>query len=190
MITCTDDALAQKLRCLSLHGLSRDAWRRYSNQGSWYYEVVDRGYKYNMTDIAAALGVAQLEKVEPFWRRRAWIAKEYNRAFAEIPALKLPPVPAEGKHAWHLYLLQLRLEQLPFDRAEFINRLREMGVHCSVHFIPLHLMPYYRERYGFRGGEFPQAEALYQRVVSLPIYPAMTLKDVEYVIDAVNAVCH
>lgn len=189
MITCHDDDLAERLRCLSLHGLSRDAWKRYTDTGSWYYEVVDQGYKYNLTDMAAALGLSQLRRVEAMWRRRVAIVESYDRAFAEVPQLELPPRPASGRHAWHLYLLRLRLERLRISRNAFIEELRDRGIHCSVHFIPLHRMPFFRRTFGFRGDEFPQAEALYERVVSLPLYPDMTAAEVEQVVDTVVQVC-
>lgn len=189
MVTCKDADLANAIRRLSLHGLSRDAWKRYSDTGSWYYEVIDRGYKYNLPDMAAALGLSQLRKAEEMWRRRRAIVLQYQQAFSELPQVRIPPSPAEGKHAWHLYLLRLCPDRLRIDRNQFIERLRQRGVHCSVHFIPLHLMPYYQKTYGLRKGDFPNAETLYQRVVSLPLFPSMTDEEVQFVIDNVKEVC-
>lgn len=186
MLTCADAGLAERARVLRLHGLSRDAWKRYSAAGAWFYDVIEHGFKYNLTDLAAAIGIEQLKKADALHRRRATIAARYTEAFAGIPGLTPPATPVAGTHAWHLYLLQLDHPRL--RRNALIDELRERRVQCSVHFIPLHLMTYFRQRYGFRGGELPQAEALYQRVVSLPIFPAMTDGDVDYVIAAVQEI--
>jgi dTDP-4-amino-4,6-dideoxygalactose transaminase len=188
MVTCADDDLAAHLRRLSLHGLSRDAWKRYTAAGSWYYEVLEQGYKYNLTDIAAALGLAQLTKVEAMWQRRAEIAARYNAAFAEMPELEIPTVKPGIRHAWHLYILRLHLEQLTINRNDFFEELRRHGISCSVHFIPLHLMPYYHQAYGHRRGDFPEAERQFERVLSLPLYPALTDTEVERIIATVRQV--
>lgn len=188
MITCSDPELAQRIRRLALHGLSHDAWKRYTVSGSWYYQVIEQGYKYNLTDLAASLGLTQLAKIETMWQRRAAIAARYNQAFAEMPELEVPAVPGDAKHAWHLYILRLRLDQLNINRNQFFDALREAGILCSVHFIPLHLMPYYRQKYHYREGDFPEAERQFKRIISLPLYPAMTDAQVERVIAAVQQV--
>ena len=188
MITTNDDALAERCRIMSLHGISKDAWKRYTAEGSWYYEIIAPGFKYNMTDIAAALGLAQLRKAERMFRRRREIAARYSEAFSAMPELQVPAAPAYSTHAWHLYMLRLRLERLAIDRAAFIERLRERNIGVSVHFIPLHVHPYYREMYGYAPEDFPVAYREYLREISLPIYSTMSDDDVETVIAAVSDV--
>lgn len=188
MITTDDDEWADRCRIMSLHGISRDAWKRYTAEGSWYYEIIAPGFKYNMSDIAAALGVAQLRRAEAMRRRRQEIAVRYTEAFSPIGALELPADRRDDVHAWHLYMLRLNLERLTIDRARFIEELKARNIGASVHFIPLHLHPYYRDLYGFSAGDFPVAWSEYQREVSLPIYSRMSDRDVDDVIDAVIAV--
>jgi dTDP-4-amino-4,6-dideoxygalactose transaminase len=186
MICTDDDAWAERCRIMALHGISKDAWKRYTAEGSWYYEIVAPGFKYNLTDIAAAIGLVQLRKAERMWQRRAEIAARYHAAFARVPALELPAqAPVGCQHAWHLYMLRLNLDRLTIDRARFIAELKERNIGASVHFIPLHLHPYYRETYGYRPEDFPVAYCEYQREVSLPIYSKMDDQDVQDVIDAV-----
>jgi dTDP-4-amino-4,6-dideoxygalactose transaminase len=183
---CTDSAeWAERCRIMSLHGISRDAWKRYTASGSWYYEIAAPGYKYNMTDIAAAMGIAQLKKAESMWARRLEIAKRYNDAFSQSPELQMPPDKADCQHAWHLYMLRLNLGMLRIDRAQFITELKNRQIGASVHFIPLHIHPYYRDTYGYKPEDFPVAYREYTREVSLPIYSKMTDQDVEDVIGAV-----
>ncbi|MBP7997654.1 MAG: DegT/DnrJ/EryC1/StrS family aminotransferase [Chloroflexi bacterium] len=183
---CTDnDAWAERCRIMALHGISKDAWKRYTAEGSWYYEIIAPGYKYNMTDVAAAMGLAQLRKAHTMWQRRREIAQVYNQAFANHPALQIPTDRPDSQHAWHLYMLRLRPDQLPLDRAQFITKLKEKNIGTSVHFIPLHLHPYYRETYGYQPDDFPMAYQEYQKEISLPIYSKMSLSDVEYVIESV-----
>jgi dTDP-4-amino-4,6-dideoxygalactose transaminase len=185
MLTTDDDWVAERCRIMALHGISKDAWKRYTAEGSWYYEIVAPGYKYNMTDIAAAMGLAQLRRAEPMRLRRAEIAARYNAAFAETPELELPADRADCRHAWHLYQLRLNLPLLRIDRARFAEELKARNIGISVHFIPLHLHPYYRETYGYRPEDFPVAYAEYMREISLPIYSRMSDEDVQDVIDAV-----
>jgi dTDP-4-amino-4,6-dideoxygalactose transaminase len=184
---CTDnEAWADRCRVMSLHGISKDAWKRYTAEGSWYYEIVAPGFKYNMTDVAAAMGRAQLRKVERMWSRRCEIAHRYRAAFESRPELQVPvDAPADGQHAWHLYMLRLNLGRLRIDRAQFISELKARNIGASVHFIPLHLHPYYCDTYGFKPEDFPVAYHEYQRLVSLPIYSRMSDQDVQDVIDAV-----
>ena len=188
MLCTEDDALAERCREMALHGISKDAWKRYTAEGSWYYEIIAPGFKYNMTDIAAAMGLAQLAKAERMAQRRRDIARQYNAAFGAMPELQLPADRADCRHAWHLYLLRLHLAQLTIDRAEFIAELKQRNIGVSVHFIPLHLHPYYRDTYGYQPHDFPVAFGEYQRVISLPIYSKMTDEDVADVIRAVRAV--
>jgi dTDP-4-amino-4,6-dideoxygalactose transaminase len=188
MICTEDEDLAEKMRILRLHGISQDAWKRYSDKGSWYYEVLLPGYKYNMTDIQAALGLHQLAKQGEFQRVRERYAQRYTEAFRDIPEVTPLQIKDHVRHSWHLYVIQLDLEVLTIDRGQFIEALRRENVGASVHFIPLHLHPYYRERYGFQRGDFPVAERAYERIVSLPLYPRMSERDVEDVIEAVTKV--
>lgn len=186
MITTNDDALAQRLRLLSLHGMSRDAWKRYTEAGSWYYEVLEPGFKYNMTDIQAALGIHQLRRLDGFIRRRQEIAAMYDKAFADLPELLLPSRLAGRNHSFHLYPIRLRGDVLDLSRSEFIDELRARNIGASVHFIPLHRHPLYRDRYGYRPEQFPVCEEIYQGLLSLPLYPKMTDEDAEDVIEAVR----
>lgn len=188
MFTTDDEALAARVRMMSLHGISRDAWKRYAADGSWHYEVVEAGYKYNLTDLAGALGRVQLRRVEAMRERRAAVAARYAAGFAAVPEVEPPATPPGVEHAWHLYALRLRLERLTIDRARFIRELRDLGIGTSVHFIPLHTQPFYARKYGYRTGQFPVAEAEYPRLVSLPIYSVMSDADVDRVIAAVRAI--
>jgi perosamine synthetase len=182
MICTDDDAWAARCRVMALHGISHDAWNRYRAEGSWYYEVVAPGFKYNMTDIAAALGIAQLAKVDRMRERRQEIALRYNAAFGGDALFEIPAFDAPADHAWHLYALRLN----GIDRAAFIETLRSRGVGTSVHFIPLHLHPFYRERFGYTRESFPVSTREYEREVSLPIYSVMPDDDVDTVIEAVR----
>lgn len=185
MLTTNDKAFYEKASALSLHGLSRDAWDRYSEKGSWYYEVTAPGYKYNMFDIQAAMGLCQLEKHETMQERRDEIAASYHAAFAGHRALIVPVARDHVRHVWHLYPVRLRYENLDIDRAAFIDEMKARRIGTSVHFIPVHLHPYYRDTFGFARGDYPKAEDAYDRLVSLPIYPRMTDEDVNDVIEAV-----
>jgi perosamine synthetase len=185
MLVTANDRWADRAQMMSLHGISRDAWKRYTAEGNWYYEVLEPGYKYNMTDLAAAIGLVQLERLDQMNRRRAAIAEQYSSAFAQLPELQRPTIKPDRTTSWHLYLLRLHLDQLRCDRAQFISELKARHIATSVHFIPLHLHPYYRETYGYQPEAFPVANAEYWRVVSLPIYSKMSDADVADVIDAV-----
>jgi len=185
MVVTDNEAWAKRCRVMSLHGISHDAWKRYTKEGSWQYEIVAPGFKYNMTDVAAGMGLAQLAKAERMWERRKEIAKQYTEAFKAVPELEVPHDREDCRHAWHLYLLRLSLARLKIDRAKFIEELKARNIGTSVHFIPLHLHPYYRETYGYKPGDFPMAYQEYLRVISLPIYSKMSDQDVEDVIEAV-----
>ena len=184
MLTGDVELLAQARR-FGLHGISRDATQRYHQGGSWYYEVVLPGFKYNMTDIQAALGLCQLRKLDRFQARRHEIAARYNEAFADEPALETPSTRADVDHAWHLYPLRLRLEALRIGRDQFIHELTARNIGTSVHFIPVHLHPYYRDRYGYAPEAFPVAYQAYLRLLSLPLHPGLDGRDTDDVIDAV-----
>lgn len=185
MITTENDEWAERIKILRLHGISKNAWKRYSNEGLWYYEVTDAGYKYNMTDIQAALGLAQLKKVEQMWEMRKCIAEKYTEAFKDSDLIIPPCVNSDRVSAWHLYVIKLNLEALNINRAKFIEELRRRGVGISVHFIPLHRHPFYRDSFGYNPEDFPNSEWLYERIISLPIYPGMPGEDVNRVIERV-----
>lgn len=185
MLTTNDKSIYDSAAVLSLHGMSRDAWDRYSEKGTWYYEVVAPGYKYNMFDIQAAMGLRQLDRHGEMQSRRDEIAASYSKALGGCPALKVPRAGDDVRHVWHLYPLRLRPNTLSIGRAGFIDELRTRKIGTSVHFIPVHLHPYYRDRFGFKPGDFPNAEAAYEAEISLPIYPMMNDADVQDVIEAV-----
>ncbi|HEY2804761.1 MAG TPA: DegT/DnrJ/EryC1/StrS aminotransferase family protein [Gemmatimonadales bacterium] len=185
-----DPAFLDRARMVSLHGMNRDAWKRYAKGGSWKYEVVLPGFKYNMTDIQAAIGLVQLKKLEGFQRRRAEVARAYTEAFIGEAALQTPVSQSHVEHAWHLYALRLRPGMLAIDRDEFIEELTARNIGTSVHFIPLHVHPYYRDKYGYRPDSFPVAYANYQRMFSIPLHPQLSDRDVADVIDAVLDVAH
>jgi dTDP-4-amino-4,6-dideoxygalactose transaminase len=186
MATTENPEWAERMRIMSLHGISRDAWKRYTAEGSWYYEILYPGFKYNLTDVAAALGVQQLRKADRFWEFRQRCATLYNAGFKDVPEITVPYVEPDVQHAWHLYVIQLNLEQLGTSRNAFIELLKRENIGTSVHFIPLHLHPYYRDTFGYRPEDFPNASSAFERIVSLPIYPKMTDGDVQYVIEAVK----
>jgi len=188
MLTTNDEELAEKARVISLHGMSKNAWNRYTNAGSWYYEVMYPGFKYNMTDIQAALGLHQLKKLQRFLKIREEYAKIYNDAFYPMPEIIPPYVKSYGRHSWHLYTIRLVPECLTIGRDEFIEELKKENIGTSVHFIPVHLHPYYRNTFGYKRGDFPVAEAFYDQLISLPLYPKMTREDVEDVIHAVRRI--
>jgi perosamine synthetase len=189
MLTTDDDRIAERARMMSLHGLSRGAWQRYAGSGSWRYDIQEAGFKYNMTDIAAALGLEQLRRADALWEMRRDHAARYSDAFRQIPALQPPPDALHGdQHAWHLYVLRLHLDRLRIDRDAFIRALAERGIATSVHFIPLHLHSHYRDRLGCRPEQFPVATAEFERLISLPLYPRMSVADVDRVIDAVATI--
>ena len=179
---------AERMRIMSLHGISKDAWKRYTNEGSWFYEVHYPGFKYNLTDIAAAIGIEQLKKCDRFWAARKRIAVVYNEGFAAFPEVKPPAQAPYSDHAWHLYIIQLETEKLKIDRGQFITALKERGIGTSVHFIPLHLHPFYRDTFGYKPEDFPVASRVFERIISLPIYPSMSDQSVQRVIAAVTDV--
>lgn len=188
MITTDNDEWADRCRVMSLHGISKDAWKRYTSEGNWYYEIVAPGFKYNLTDVAAAMGLVQLSKLEQMNTRRQEIARRYDAAFGPHPALEPPAISPDSTHPYHLYILRLNLDALTIDRNEFINHLRTANIGVSVHWIPLHMHPYYRETYGYRPEDYPVAFAEYQRIISLPIYSSMSDQDVNDVIAAVTQI--
>jgi dTDP-4-amino-4,6-dideoxygalactose transaminase len=186
MLVTRDGALAKRAQVMRLHGMSRDAFDRFTaSVPSWYYEIVAPGFKYNLTDIAAAIGLHQLKKVYAFAQRRAQIAAQYHEAFAKLPVIRAPLPPPGDAHAWHLYPLCLA-DDAKASRAHLVEQLFARGVGCSVHYIPLHQQPYWRDRYALTARMFPHSQRVYERQVSLPIYTRMTDADVARVVDAVK----
>jgi len=188
MATTENEEWAERMKILRLHGISKDAWKRYSKEGSWFYEVVDAGYKYNMTDIQAALGLAQLRKVEWMWRRRSEIAAGYTESLRGYQEISLPSVKPDRESAWHLYPIRLNPGQFACGREIFIERLKDRGVSTSVHFIPLYRHPYYRDTFAFDAAEFPVSEQIFASTVSLPLYPGMADEEVRWVAASVAEV--
>ena len=186
----TDDAeLAARMRLLSLHGLSQDAWDRYSGKGGWDYRILAPGYKYNMTDIAAAIGIHQLARAEDMRRAREAIAHEYLQRLGDVEELELPPIDGDRIHAWHLFPIRLRLESTD-DRSRHLHaRVGPAGVSCSVHWRPLHLHPYYEETFGWRPDDLPVASTVWTRLISLPLFSAMRREEIDAVVGAIRAVC-
>ena len=188
MAVTDHEELAARIRMMSLHGLSSDAWGRYSGGGSWDYRIVAPGYKYNLTDVAAAIGIHQLRRAEAMRRAREAVAARYLAALADLDELELPGQDPNCVNAWHLFPIRLRLDRFTFDRGAFIEMLARAGVGCSVHWRPLHLHPYYAETFGYRPRDLPAATAVWPRLVSLPIFSSMTEAEIDHVITAVRTI--
>ena len=186
MVVTRDAELARRIRTMRLHGMSRDAFDRFTAKvPSWYYEIVAPGFKYNLTDIAAAIGIHQLNRADALQCQRQAIARHYDAALAGLPLL-LPPKPQAGEtHSWHLYPVRLTADAR-ISRDAFIEALFAAGIGCSVHYIPLHLQPYWRDRYALRAQAFPHSQHAYERMLSLPLYTRMTDADVQRVIAVVR----
>lgn len=188
MVTTANEEWAERIRILRLHGISRDAWKRYTTGGSWYYEVHEAGYKYNMTDIQAALGISQLRKLDAMREMRKRIADRYTEAFSGTDALTPLDSRPDRSSSCHLYVLCIDPDSHDIDRAGFIEELGRRGIGTSVHFIPLHRHPFYRHNFGYEAKDFPGAERFYERVISLPVYPGMTDEQTDYVIESIKDV--
>jgi len=186
MITTDHHDKIDELRKLSLHGMSRDAWKRYKTAGSWYYDITSLGFKYNMTDLQASMGLHQLKKFEDMQERRYDIVERYNKSFKKIDEIKIPYVKENMKHAWHIYSMQIKNEFLKIDRDEFIEALKSENIRTSVHFIPIHMHSYYKKKYGYDPEDFPISKKVYEGDISLPLYPMMTDLDVDDVINGVK----
>jgi dTDP-4-amino-4,6-dideoxygalactose transaminase len=187
MVVTRDEQIQRRVRIMRLHGIDRDAFDRYtSTKPSWYYEVVAPGFKYNLTDIAAAIGLQQLKRANSFLERRTTLAKRYNQAFKDLPVELPPRADAGSTHSWHLYVLRLR-EDARVSRDEALQRLFKLGIGCSVHYIPLHLQPYWRDRYFLKKEMFPNSQRLFEHGFSLPLYTRMTDADQERVVEAVRS---
>lgn len=188
-MACTNNPeYADRMRIMALHGISRDAWKRYTAEGSWYYEIVAPGFKYNLTDIASAIGVHQLRKAEYLHYRRTELARRYTSALDSVEEILLPRPQPDRVHSWHLYAIRLKLDRLNIDRAQFITELRQRGIGASVHWLPLHMHPYYHQTYGYLPEDFPVAASLYPELITLPLYPDMTAEQITQVCDATKEI--
>ena len=188
MAVTNNAKLAQRMKMMSLHGLSADAWNRYSN-GGWDYKIVAPGFKYNLTDIAAAIGVHQLSRAEKMRRQREYVAERYRSEFAEVDQIEMPQLDKNRIHSWHLFAIRLNLQRLTINRDAFIDELKRAGIGCSVHWRPLHLHPYYQKTFGYQPKDFPFATAEWKRLISLPIFPGMLEKEIKQVIRTVKNLC-
>jgi perosamine synthetase len=189
MLATNNEDFAKRASIMRLHGISGDAWKRYTSEGSWYYEIVNAGLKANMPDLLAAIGVVQLKKADAFHQRRSEISETYLHRLGKVDELEMPPAVSSDKtHSWHLFILRLRPSMLKINRSEMIRQLKECGIGTSVHFIPLHLHPYYQQTFGYSKGDFPHAEDAYTRCLSLPIYPDMSNSEVERVMATVERI--
>jgi dTDP-4-amino-4,6-dideoxygalactose transaminase len=187
IITTDSDDLAKTLRTSSIHGMNSDAWNRYSDRGSWDYEIVNAGYKYNMSDLQASIGYIQADKIERFQKSRESIARIYTEELEKVAnVIVVPRQKADSRSAWHLFPILLLYEKLNIDRNRFIEALRAEKIGSSVHFIPIHFHPYYREKYGYKKQDFPNAKYAYEHEISLAIYPKMTQDDAIDVISAIK----
>lgn len=183
----TDNAeYAERMRLMSLHGMSKDAWKRFTSSGSWYYEVIAPGFKYNMTDIAAAIGNVQLSRATELWEARQQLARTYHDQLGEIPGLELPAQLPDRLHSWHLFSVKLDLAYWKRGRDAFIEGLKQRGIGASVHWMPLHMQPYYRSTYGLEPADYPVAASMWPRLVTLPLFPGMTLEEQELVVEAIR----
>ncbi len=187
MLTTNNEDIAEKARVMSTHGMSQAAWNRYGKGGAWRYDIEYPGHKYNMFDIQAALAKTQMNKLSAMQDRRKEIVKKYEEGFSTLDGIKLPPEADYTTHSWHLYVVRLELDKLTIDRDKFIELMGEANIGTSVHFIPVHLMSYYREHFDYKEGDFPVAESYFDTILSLPLYPKMTDEDVQ---DVINAVTH
>jgi perosamine synthetase len=189
MAVTDDPELAARMRLMSLHGLSKDAWSRYSGGSSWDYKIIAPGYKYNMTDIAAAIGIHQLARAEEMRLGREKIALRYIEALTSVDEIDLPPTDVNRIHSWHLFPIRLRLEKLRIDRNAFMDQLKARGVGCSVHWRPLHLHPYYQEIFGWKPEHCPVATKVWERLISLPIFSDMHDEEIDHVISVITELC-
>ncbi len=188
-MACTqNDTYAERMRIMSLHGISRDAWKRFTAEGSWYYEIVAPGFKYNLTDIAAAIGLHQIRKADRLHKLRAQRAAYYTEQLRDVEELTLPREQPNRIHSWHLYVIRLKLDNLKIDRAQCITELKQRGIGTSVHWMPLHMHPYYRETFGYRPEDLPVAASLYPEIISMPLYPDLPKAEVDYVCGALKEI--
>ena len=183
-IATNDSQLYQRLLLLRSHGITKDSKLLSENPGPWYYEMQNIGYNYRLTDLQAALGISQIKKLEKFKRRRRDIVEQYNKAFKKLNTITIPYEDLEVDSCFHLYVLKIDFEKIGKDRKQFMEELRQKNIGTQVHYIPVHTHPYYKKIFGYKWGDFPKAEEYYRQALSLPLYPAMTDEDVEYVIQS------
>jgi dTDP-4-amino-4,6-dideoxygalactose transaminase len=182
------DQAAEELFRLRYCGIDKDGWKRYEGTGSWYYEVTQLGFKYNLSDVQASIGIAQMEKLDKSIEIRKSIAEKYTRAFSEIEGISPPFVKKDVKHSWHLYVVQLEPEKLKISRNQFIEELKKASIGCSVNFIPIHYHPYYQKEFGLRKGMFPKTEKTFEKIISLPLFPDLTEQQTDQVIETVSKI--
>lgn len=188
-MACTQqDEYAERMRIMSLHGISKDAWKRFTAAGSWYYEIVAPGYKYNLTDIAAAIGLHQLRRADDLHRKRAFCARLYTELLSDVEELVLPEQQPDRVHSWHLYVIRLKVGLLNLNRGEVVESLKKKGITTSVHWMPLHQHPYYRQRYRYEPEDFPVAAQVYPEIITLPLFPDMTEAEVAYVCESLKTI--
>ena len=189
-MACTnDEEIAGRMRTMALHGISKDAWKRFTSEGSWYYEIVAPGFKYNLTDIAAALGLHQLKKAGQFRERREAVVRRYRERLSDSRFIKVPADDPDRVHSWHLFEIQLKLDRLRVDHGPVIAELKKAGVGCSVHWMPLHMHPYYRKTYGTKPEDLPVSARVFPGLISLPLYPSMTEAETDYVCSTLERIC-
>lgn len=186
MVITDNEEYANKIKVLGLHGMSKDAWKRFSDEGYKHYQVVYAGFKYNMMDIQAAIGIHQLSRIDKYWKRRQEIWNRYNEAFKNLPVFTPAPIEPNTRHAYHLYTLILDIDNLKITRDQFLDKMTKQNVGVGVHYIALHLHPYYQQTFGYKKGDFPNAEWISNRTVSIPLSAKLTDEDVEDVIEAVK----
>ena len=183
-MACTnDDKLAERMRIMGLHGISKDAWKRFTSEGSWYYEIIAPGYKYNLTDIASAIGIHQIRKADHFRLERERVVALYSIKLATVAEIRLQPADPNRIHSHHLFVIRLKLNLLTVDHGPIIAELKQAGIGCSVHWMPLHMHPYYRETYDYKPSDMSVAARVFPELISLPIFPSMTEEEVSYVCD-------
>ena len=188
MVTTENNELAEKIRILSLHGISKDAWKRYSSEGSWFYEIIYPGYKYNFTDIQSSIGIHQIRRLKEFQKQKKKIVEIYNESFEKISGINPPVVRKNVEHAWHLYPITIEESKIGINRNQFIEELKKLNIGTSVHFIPIHMHRYYKEKFGFKDNDFPIASDVYKKILSLPLFSKMTENDAYDVINAIKII--
>lgn len=187
MVCTNSEEIAERVKTMRLHGINRDAWKRYSENGSWYYEVVAPGYKYNFTDLQASLGIPQLKKVDAMWESRKHIAKIYTEALRDNEFIELHTVKDDRESSWHLYPIRLKLDMIKINRARFIEEMKKLNIGVGVHFMPVHQHLYYKDTFNLDDKDYPVSSSIFPRLISLPIYPGMTVLHVERVIDVLTS---
>lgn len=188
MVTTDNKKFAEAVQIMSLHGMDKKAWKRYLDSGSWYYEVVKFGYKFNMPDLNAAVGLATMDRLKKLQQKRAIVAGWYDKALTKFPQIELPARDSDSEHGWHLYIIKLNLDMLEINRDKFIRELTARNIGTSVHFIPMFLHPYYKGKYGLSAGKFPHSANAYRRVISLPFYPDLTKDEMQYTADSIGEI--